>query len=136
MAIQPTSPVQAQFATTQNALAGKAGASSPIEKAPPASKLQAVQQDADAANAKSAGKQDAESLREAIKRAQDALPASSRDIAFSMNEKADTVVIKIIDRESKEVIRQIPSEEFLKIAEALEDRMEDIRAGLLVEQKA
>jgi flagellar protein FlaG len=53
-----------------------------------------------------------------------------------MNEKTDTVVVKIIDRESEEVIRQIPSEEFLKIAEALNEQIDDIRSGLLVQQKA
>ena len=137
MAIQPTSPVTAQFATTHAATAGKAGASSPHEQTPHIPAPSSTSREAGVAKAH-ASQQPAspESLRDAVTRAQDALPPAARDIAFSLNEKADRVVIKIIDRESEEVIRQIPSEEFLKIAEALNEQIEDIRAGLLIEQKA
>lgn len=79
---------------------------------------------------------DAERLRAMVEQAQRDLPPKARNITFSMNEDQHVVVVKIIDRESEEVIRQIPSEEFLKIAEALNEQIEDIRAGLLLEQKA
>jgi flagellar protein FlaG len=136
MAIQPTTPVSAQFVTTQTAAAGKAGASSPLEATPPPASPPAAQRADEEAAATSGQATDPEALRQAVERAQNALPPKARGIAFSMNEKTNTVVVKIIDRESEEVIRQIPSEEFLKIAEALNEQIDDIRSGLLVQQKA
>jgi flagellar protein FlaG len=53
------------------------------------------------------------------------------DIQFSIDEDTDTTVVKIVDRNTQEVIRQIPSEEMLEIAKAL-DRLQ----GLLIRQKA
>ncbi|MDA0189672.1 MAG: flagellar protein FlaG, partial [Proteobacteria bacterium] len=53
------------------------------------------------------------------------------DIQFSIDEDTGTTVVKIIDRTTDEVIRQIPSEEMLDIAKAL-DRLQ----GLLIKQKA
>jgi len=136
MAIQPTTPVSTQFVTTQTAAAGKAGTSSPLAEKTPAAPAPAAPRADEEAKATSAQATDPEALRQAVERAQNALPPKARGIAFSMNEKTDTVVVKIIDRESEEIIRQIPSEEFLKIAEALNDQIEDIRSGLLVQQKA
>jgi len=136
MAIQPTTPVSAQFVMTQTAAAGKAGTSSPLEETPPAASMPAAPRADEEATATSGQATDPETLRQAVERAQNALPPKARGIAFSMNEKTNTVVVKIIDRESEEIIRQIPSEEFLKIAEALNDQIDDIRSGLLVQQKA
>ena len=79
---------------------------------------------------------DPEQLQAAVEKAQKSLQAVARDITFSLNEKAGAVVIKIMDRESNELIRQIPSEEFLKLAEMLNENIEDIRSGLLVQQEA
>jgi len=135
MAIQPTSPVAAQFVATQTAPAGMAGTSSPLENIQSAATPATVPSGNNESNASSSQSNDPEALRQAVERAQNALPPKARGIAFSMNEQANTVVVKIIDRESEEVIRQIPSEEFLKIAEALNEQIETIRSGLLVQHK-
>lgn len=52
-------------------------------------------------------------------------------VEFHLQEFGHRVVTRIIDRESGEVIRQIPSEEVLRIAESLE-RMQ----GRLIERQA
>ncbi|GAB6188559.1 flagellar protein FlaG [Marinitoga arctica] len=44
---------------------------------------------------------------------------------FEVNKEADMVVVKIIDKDSKKVIRQIPSETAVKMAEML-DKLEGI----------
>lgn len=49
---------------------------------------------------------------------------------FHLSEPGPRVVTEIVDRESGEVIRQIPSEEVLRIAESLEQ----LRGVLLREQ--
>lgn len=43
----------------------------------------------------------------------------NRDLAFSVHEASGQTVVSVLDGETKEVIRQIPSEEFLRISEAL-----------------
>lgn len=52
-------------------------------------------------------------------------------VEFDLSQKSSRVVTRIIDRETGNVIRQIPSEEVLKIAE----RLDEI-AGLLLNQTA
>lgn len=138
MAIQPTSPNVASFALAQTASSGKAGASKASDEV-----VQPLNRPGDARVAEDSPQKatepkafDAEALREIVQQAQNALPPKARDITFSMDENAQSVVVKIFDGESQELIRQIPSEEFLKIAEALNEQIETIRSGLLLEQKA
>ncbi|MBE2258000.1 MAG: flagellar protein FlaG [Candidatus Accumulibacter sp.] len=65
-----------------------------------------------------------QSVREFVK------PINS-NIEFSVNEDTGQLVVRIIDRATKEVIRQMPSEEMLSIAKAL-----DSIKGLFVTQTA
>jgi len=138
MAIQPTSPNVASFAVAQTASSGKAGASKASEEVvQPLNRPNDAQAAEDAAQTAAEAKTfDAQALREIVQQAQNALPPKARDITFSMDESAQSVVVKIFDGESQELIRQIPSEEFLKIAEALNEQIETVRSGLLLEQKA
>lgn len=51
-------------------------------------------------------------------------------IQFALDDETGTTVVKVIDVTTKDVIRQIPSEEMLSIAKAI-----DKVKGLLVQQK-
>lgn len=51
----------------------------------------------------------------------------NRDLSFSVHEASGQTVVTVLDGETREVIRQIPSEEFLHMSEALANG----RAGLL-----
>lgn len=53
------------------------------------------------------------------------------DLQFTVDEDTNIPVVKVIDRESQEVIRQMPSEEAIAISKAL-DRLE----GLLLKSSA
>lgn len=53
------------------------------------------------------------------------------NLQFTIDEDTGIRVIKVIDTSTKEVIRQMPSEEMLQIAQAL-DRLQ----GLLIQSKA
>ena len=60
-----------------------------------------------------------------------------RDMNFSVDEVTGRVVVKVIDSNSDEVIRQIPSEEMLAIARHLTESLEnDEPKGFLIELKA
>lgn len=73
-------------------------------------------------------KQQVEAAVEAVK---DFIQPMASNLAFEMDEDTGRTVVKITDASSGELIRQIPSEEMLEIAKAL-DRLQ----GLLVKQKA
>lgn len=61
-----------------------------------------------------------------------AIQTFSRNLEFSVDEAAvGKTVVKVVDKETGDMIRQIPSEEALAIAKAL-DRLQ----GLLIRQKA
>ena len=72
-----------------------------------------------------------ESVREAIAQMNDALKRASVGVEFSLDQGSGRVIVSVVDSESKEVLRQIPSEEMLAISRAIDDLR-----GLLIEQKA
>lgn len=72
-----------------------------------------------------------DALESAAKAVQDFVKPMSGNLEFTLDEDTGRTVIKVIDSSTKELIRQIPSEEMLEIAKAL-DRLQ----GLLVRQKA
>lgn len=55
-----------------------------------------------------------------------------RGLNFSIDDTLGNIVIKVIDQETKEIIRQIPSEEMLNISRSIEEfnslLFEDIKA--------
>lgn len=55
---------------------------------------------------------------------------SQRGLEFDLNDASSRVVTRVIDRESGEVIRQIPAEEVLRIAE----RLSEMQGGLVNSQ--
>ncbi len=55
----------------------------------------------------------------------------SRDLQFSVDEDAGRVVVKVLDSETGDLIRQIPSEEALRIAESISENV-----GVLFEAQA
>lgn len=59
-------------------------------------------------------------LTEAVKRLNDLSLSIRRELQFSIDEKSGRTVIKVLDSESKEIIRQIPPEEVLSVIERLE----------------
>lgn len=70
-------------------------------------------------------------LDKAVKEVNDFVGAVNADLNFSVDEDSGRTVVKVIDVNTKEVIKQYPSEEMLAIAKAL-----DSIKGLLVQQKA
>ena len=70
-------------------------------------------------------------IEEAAKTVNEFLKPINNSINFSLDEETGITVVKVIDVATKEIIRQIPSEEMLVIGKAI-DQMK----GLLVQQKA
>ena len=58
-------------------------------------------------------------LKKAVSQLNDHVQTMQRALLFSVDKGSGTVVVKIIDTESKQVIRQIPTEEALRMAQDL-----------------
>ena len=93
------------------------------EAATPVQTINAVRQTADIPSAPQ--------VNEAVKQINDALKKLSQNLEFSLDKDSDRPIVKVVDKQTNTVIRQIPTEETLEIAKAL-DRVQ----GLLIRQKA
>ncbi|MBP2261160.1 flagellar protein FlaG [Pseudomonas hunanensis] len=64
---------------------------------------------------------DAEKVKSAVSEIEKFLKASQRNLAFSTDEESGKIVVKVIATDSGQLIRQLPSEEALRIARSLSD---------------
>lgn len=69
-------------------------------------------------------------LQEGVDALNEFIKPQNTTLQFSIDDESDTVVVKVTDKETKEVIKQFPSEEALELAKAL-----DKLKGLLVQQE-
>ena len=77
-----------------------------------------------AGNAASAEQQQAvsvESLGEAVASIKDFVQTIRRDLNFDLDDSSGKMVVKVTDRSTGEVVRQIPTEEALRLAKNLEE---------------
>lgn len=74
---------------------------------------------------------DANSLAQATEKINQTIRMLASNLSFTVDEETGMDVVKVVDMDTKEVIRQFPSEEVLAIAKAL-----DQLQGLLVKDKA
>lgn len=90
----------------------------------PASEVKAVEPD----NAK---------LQQAVDVVNQALALEQRSLNFSIDEDSGRSVIKVIDYETEELIKQIPSEELLRVAQDIKRLQEEMgqSIGLLIDKK-
>lgn len=73
----------------------------------------------------------AENVAAAVEKINDFIQITRRDLQFSVDDETGRTVVKVLDSETDEVIRQIPAEEILTIAANLDE----VR-GLLFKAKA
>ena len=58
------------------------------------------------------------------------LKSSNSSLQFIVDDKSNDVIVRIIDRDSGEVIRQIPPESIVRLRDSMKDM-----SGLFVEKK-
>lgn len=73
----------------------------------------------------------AEQLKEATDRIKAFVQPINSGLEFAIDKDSGRTLVKVIDQQTKEVVRQIPSEEVLNIAKAL-DKLQ----GLFIQNKA
>lgn len=73
-----------------------------------------------------------EQVKQAVEEVQNAVQSVAQNLQFSVDKDTGQTIIKVMDASTNEVIRQIPAQEILTIAKAI-DQMQQ---GLLLRQKA
>lgn len=117
--------------------------SSPARSAPVVVKTAGVagvdaaqQQAATVVNTPASDTASKEQLREAMSKVSSYMQNVQRNLNFSIDESTGQTVVKVIDAESEEVIRQFPSEEMLALARHLSEMNGESVSGLLMQSKA
>ena len=70
-------------------------------------------------------------LKDAVGKLNQSMQARSQSLEFSIDEDSKRTIVKVVDVATKEVVRQIPTEQALQISKSL-----DSFSGLLLRQKA
>ena len=73
-------------------------------------------------------------LDDAIGRVQDFFQNKARDLIFARDDDSGRTVVRVIDSQTDEVLRQFPSKEMLALAQSLDETQKAL--GLLVQSKA
>ncbi|MFP4294196.1 MAG: flagellar protein FlaG [Halothiobacillaceae bacterium] len=78
----------------------------------------------------------AEDIRDAVDEANEMMQSIRRDLRFEINDDAERLVVKVINSESGDVIRQIPSDEMLGLIAKLKEMNESgENVGALIEER-
>ena len=80
--------------------------------------------------AQAAAAQNAQRIESAVKRANNTMRMAKTSCQFQYHEETNRVSIKVIDKDTKEVICEIPSEEALELIQKMWEM-----AGILVDEK-
>jgi flagellar protein FlaG len=75
---------------------------------------------------------DLKQLQQAIQQVQAAVQAHASSIQFSLDKDTGETIVKVVDTQTNEVIRQIPSKEMIAIAQSIDQQLQ----GILLKQKA
>lgn len=71
-----------------------------------------------------------EDIMQAVRQANKALEGTNRRFEYSVHQQTNTIVIKVIDTETNEVIREIPPEKILNLIAKLWEL-----AGIIVDER-
>ena len=71
-----------------------------------------------------------EKVQAAVAQMNDYIQSTQRDLNFSYDAESGETIVKVLDRNTQEIIRQIPSEIFLRLAQqmAIDDQVSLINA--------
>ena len=72
-----------------------------------------------------------EQLKDAVKTINDVMKNLASSLEFTVDSDTERTVVKVVDKQTNEIIRQIPSQDALDLAKAV-DRLQ----GLLIKEKA
>lgn len=110
-----------------------------ISSSTPVQDIQAVDNSGDVAVVQESAqkKVDGEELQNAVIELNKAVQNIQRNLEFSVDDITGRTVVKVVDKQTDEVIRQMPSEEALKLAQHMhEQKADNSGISLMQELKA
>jgi flagellar protein FlaG len=119
----------ARMAGQQAVTPQRAGASDTPPEAPAVNELRSTRRPEQAGN--QAAEPDRETLLQAVEDVRKAIEPVAQNLLFSIDDDTGRTIVKVVDAQTDEVIRQMPSEEVLAISKAI-----DKLKGVLIQQKA
>ncbi|ASM50770.1 flagellar protein FlaG [Pseudoalteromonas espejiana DSM 9414] len=76
-------------------------------------------------------------VKENLEKLSDFIPVTATNLIFEFDELGDPPIIKVLDKQSNEVIREIPTKEFREVAKALDEFADKLtNKGLLFNKTA
>ena len=77
----------------------------------------------------------AEELQKVVEQLNQHVQMIQRDLQFSVDEDSGHTVVRVVNAETKELVRQIPSEEVLRISRSIKEQIDDTK-GLIFQTSA
>ncbi|MCV6612684.1 MAG: flagellar protein FlaG [Amphritea sp.] len=102
-------------AASQSAVQGRTPAAEAAKPQPEQAEVGRV--DEGVQKAETAVQVDAETLREVIGELNELVKKQARELQFAIDDGTGQVVVKVIESTTQDLVRQIPSEEFLRLVE-------------------
>jgi flagellar protein FlaG len=81
-------------------------------------------------------KSESEVVSQAVSDINDYVQTVNRSLEFTVDDELGETIIKVIDRETEEVVRQIPSKEVVELARHLKEIQDQLPGGILIEAQA
>ena len=126
---------QAQTQRTPSPVTTQNTGNAPVEQRPSSAPQPVNQSQQIAKNVSATENQDElQALNDAAQKISAHLNLKNSSLEFSVDQNSGKNVVKIVDKTTTEVVRQIPSEEAIHIAQAL-DELDEIRQGLLLSEQ-
>ena len=76
-------------------------------------------------------------VKENLEKLNKYIPVTATNLIFEFDELGEPPIIKVLDKESEEVIREIPTEEFREVAKALDEFADKLTSkGMLFNHSA
>lgn len=93
-----------------------------------------AQENENNADTSSSENENTQALQQAVENVESFVQAQARNLAFSVDDDTNRSIVTVRDTDSGDVIRQIPSEEVLALAERIQSLQDDVgsRVGVLV----
>jgi len=114
------SPVSAQLLTTSAPSPGAAAvAPSAATPSPSATTPQEVKVTSPVAKIDAAEMQ--KKVEEAVARLNEQMEANGRKLGFSVDDRLNKQIVRVVNKETGEVVRQIPNEVVIRVANSIED---------------
>jgi flagellar protein FlaG len=69
---------------------------------------------------------ESDDLKQAVSQLNDFVQTMQRNLQFSVDKDSGIMVVKVVDAKSEKVIRQMPSEEAIKLARSVAEQSDDV----------